>query len=204
VQSRALIQMYRLFFEKYRRLLNVIRDVDENAAPLERLVDVAYLLREIGATADEIRKECNRANERLARVIGFRCATLAVQTGCEDPATVHGKFATGSVDVKMETVLPRPGTPEYEKFADYAGLPHDLRTLFRFHWPSVQELISKAVTEGQSLPPGIGSETTRPVYVLRLRETRSPLEPASTKARRKPLPTAPKGHRRPRRGPGGR
>lgn len=130
-------------------------------------VDLGFLLREIGACAEDLKKEITHIRELLERIICIKW--IANSTNDISKAVpIHGELATGSPDVKQAAVLPRQkdDPAAYDAFIKRIGVMGAARKLglVRPHWPTVIAYLSDLAERGKPLPPGVSVDKTYPVY----------------------------------------
>lgn len=163
-------QMAKCYEQLYTFVIQVREEVEQLS--LEEAVDVGFLLREIAACADDLKKEVNHVKELLERVICIKWIANSLND-VSKAGPIHGELATGSPDVKQAAVLPRQkDDPEgYDAFIKRIGVMGAARkfALVRPHWPTVIEYLSRLAEQGKPLPPGINVDKAYPVYRVTFR-----------------------------------
>lgn len=129
---------------------------------LPDVADIGYLSREISVIFDHMRLEA-QARQALA---GKRIAVTLTERSLSDPnvsTTVKGQIASATPDVKIESILPRAGTPEMQEFLKWIGVdPLVVESgMVKPDWKVVQEHINRLQEDGKPLPPGIGKTYPR-------------------------------------------
>lgn len=149
----------------FRDILRTREPVENRQIKSEDLVDMAYVLREMAALADDIRREC-AAHQGLMEKAA--CIEWVVRNDPTGP--IRGELAVGTPDLKQMSSLPKPKTEpaEYRAMMLYLGVPENLHDVVRPHWPAMVDWISDLTAQGKPLPPGIDLTKTYPVYRLRL------------------------------------
>jgi hypothetical protein len=156
----------------YDFILTLTETVKAKACSLEQMCDIGYLLREMEARLDELRKEVKARKELVGRIIAFEKTTQQIS----DPSielVVRGTLAIGQPDVKMQRVLPKFGTPEFLAFTDFCGIPREYAEagVVKISWKGMTEHVTKLMSEGKEVPPGLGQEI--PFYYVTYRRRRS-------------------------------
>lgn len=142
--------------------------VKRNEFKNPEMVDMGFLLRELAAKLDEIRKECSARQELIGQIIALSVARMLAQDSDAD-ATVRGELAIGMPDIKTCPALPKRGSPNYRAFAEWLGIPKEVidKTLIEFHFPSVTEFLTSHINDSLPDPPGIVDTFQRGVTVYR-------------------------------------
>lgn len=180
----TLIELYRKLGDLHVQVYGMMSELRKNVGAVtnEHRVDLAYLSERIGRLCDDMRKECDTTHRLMEKVVCAVWVSNSLNDDGED--CICGEYATGRPDVKQSVKLPHPKR-DAEKFKLLASrlgifgaaLKNDL---VRIHWPTMSTYVSKLISEGKPLPPGIDRDHMYPVYSLKLRETRNPLEENSS------------------------
>lgn len=137
--------------------------------PMQDLVDLGFLHREISDKLDELRKECNARQERISRVIG---ATVIKRT-TTDPTldmTQRGTLASATPDVGVVAICPKPNTPEYVALMKGLGIENEeliASGALAPHFVRMSEYVSERLSKGLPAPAGVlgTSPTFRVTYI---------------------------------------
>lgn len=129
-----------------RALTKVIKSEELS---IQESVDIGFLLRECETQLDEMRKDFKAHKEAIGKQTCFRLAQL-------DEEKVKGELAIGSIKVSHFSKLPHPERePEkFSKLCKFFNINIDNVPLgsVRFHWPVIQEYVTKCMQEGVELP----------------------------------------------------
>lgn len=138
-------------------------------APLEDLVDLGFLFKEMEVVLDDWRKDCKAFKELVEKVVGLRAAIS------DDPnsLTIRGKLTTATVNISMVADMPKPGSLEYAALCRYLKIPDELAEsgVMRPHWKHLNDLLSQRLTEGKSAPAGLKNQRSK--FSLTFRKRRS-------------------------------
>lgn len=163
-------KMEKCYKQLYAFAIQIREEVEQLS--LEDAVDLGFLLREIAACADDLKKEVNHVKELLERVICMKWIANSLND-LSKAGPIHGELAIGIPDVKQAATLPRQkDDPEgYDAFIKRIGVMGAARKfgLVRPHWPTVIEYLSRLAEQGKPLPPGISTTKTYPVYRVTFR-----------------------------------
>lgn len=135
-------------------------------------VDCSIVTKHTAKLIEDVRSECNRTLETIAR---FAC--LAWITEADPPSTLRGTLGSGTPDVKEGPQLPKHGTDEYNALMEWLGIPPTAADAIRPHWPTLTERITELAKAGQSPPSFISRTFTQ--YVLTTRARRDAGLPGS-------------------------
>jgi hypothetical protein len=86
---------------------------------------------------------------------------------------VSGTLAGGTLDVIYRGSPPAVGTPEFEEFAEWAGIKdttHFTAGLMKISWSEMEKLLTTLMEAGHRLPPGVKSW---PVFNVKYRKRTS-------------------------------
>lgn len=145
---------------------HVLSDISEllqkSDLRLTEAADIGFMTREISRAFDDLRKEA----EARSALAGKRIAVALTERSLNDPntpMTIQGRLASATPDVKIEAVLPRAGTKEFDTFLEHLGVPPALveSGLIKPDWKRVQEHLNRLQEDGKPLPPGVGKTYPR-------------------------------------------
>ena len=116
------------------------------------LMDAIYALKQTAKHAEDVRKELNKALERLQKLGCLAMAQLP------EPK-LSGEWATGSPDITEQPYMPAPSDESYAAFMGALGVNDELlqRGTVKPSFSGVQNLIANAATEGKPIPPALKS-----------------------------------------------
>lgn len=123
------------------------------------LADLGYLFRELEREQDDARKEAKARRELATRLMCIAYVnTPEGLASTED--VIKGELATATLDLKMMSILPKKGQPEYYILGEHFGMTPDLLEtgLFKFDWVAVQDYVSRCMEDGLPIPPGLGKK----------------------------------------------
>lgn len=153
-----------MYHEVYTYIGEIGQDVQKGGRGLsiENMTDIAFIMREIGDMLDDCRKETERRQELLCKLLA------AIATRREEENT-HGIYATGTPKFGVIAIPPKRGTPEYVEFMKSMGIPQAVidMDVFRPYWKGVCALASQLATDGKKLPEGLNN--TQPNFGMILR-----------------------------------
>lgn len=159
----------------YEYLLRLTNEYKAGTYDLRLLVDIGFLCREIEENCDNLRKEAALRKDIAGQKIAFDM-TKQASAGEEVEDPLQGELASGSPDVKMESVRPRPGSPENAALLTYLGVSREnadsVGAVFHADWKALSRWMTARAEQGTPPPPGIVK--TYPVFktVFRRKTTR--------------------------------
>jgi hypothetical protein len=135
---------------------------------LEDLTDYGLNMRLLAAMFDDLRKECNARKETVGRII----ALASTERVLADPTlelNVVGAMGTASPDSKVNPLIPKRGTDDYEKLLDYLGITGIAREhgLAGLHWNHLVAYLQRQSEAGQPVPEGVLRSVPNPSCVFR-------------------------------------
>ncbi|UOF80081.1 hypothetical protein [Caudoviricetes sp.] len=136
--------------------------------PMQDLVDLGFLHRELADRLDEVRKECAARMDKVSRIIGG----IVIKRTTMDPTlsmTQRGTLASGTPEAKVLAVCPKPGSPEYVALLRAMGVKDDAIKAGALapHFVRMSDYVSEKLASGQPAPAGIlgTSPTFRVTYI---------------------------------------
>lgn len=162
-------EVKKLYTYHVKNLLKM-RGIIEKTSSQEELLDWILALNHSNKFIDEMRKNLN-ALEELAEKIA---CLLYIQSGSTEP--IRTQYASGTPDVKLIASLPKRRTqlPEWQKLMSWLGVPAHLVEIedqhaVDLHYPGLMAHLTRLVSEGKPLPPGIDPNKMYPEYHITLR-----------------------------------
>ena len=144
----------------YSQRIGDIEDLTGGEWSLPTLADLGAVHNEIHKLAKEISAEANSRAEFIARVLSYRSIMKA--TASNNPeTTVRGEISTATPRTLPAPILPKPGTEEHRKLAEYFGIDEDLlkKRLVTFHWKHLSDDLAEREARGENVPPGVETRT---------------------------------------------
>ena len=180
MKPSELIQEFEKLMERFTLLHTTTLDFfdllqpivkDREGANLEDLCDLGFLCREIERLTDEMRKDAKAHKELIGKVIAYR--RISETMNDENPdLVVRGSLASGSPEMRMRTVIPKRGTPEFADLCRSFGMG-DIAidgALFTPHYIRLADHVTSLIEAGVPKPPGV--ELSEPVYSTVFRRKR--------------------------------
>ena len=155
------------------RILKLVSDMTKkgNALTQEDRADLIYLMKQVGDTFDDLKKEAYANRELLDNVL---CAVHTATGAVAKERSVRGNIAVATPDVKIQATCPS-STKEptrYGMLMRALGVKNEdviQRGLLTAHWPKMVEYCTELSREGKPLPEGIDPENTKPKYSTAVR-----------------------------------
>lgn len=131
----------------------------------------------------------------LREEINAKICTLFVQAAVNDPVnakrSVHTDYVTATPDISQSPNIPSAKTdPDaYLALMKYIGVDTstwtknekgELNEAVKFHWPGLTALVTKHLSAGLPVPPGIDLSKLKPVFKVALRKKRDVLDESDT------------------------
>ena len=156
------VKLKDLHAESYEKIIHFRQKMSSFSK--EDLVDFAFVLREMGKLADDIRKECVLAKDTAERLV----CLIWITNNDEAELIVRGKYGSGTPNIRLMSSLPKQSTSpkEYNALMTYLGIKVSDNELVRPHWPAMTEHITALARAGKPLPPGIDPKKTYSLYSL--------------------------------------
>ena len=159
-----LVETYKTLKAAYIDAVSVLADLQTECiterSP-EAHADNAFALNECNKLVEDLGKELRkllRLSEKLANM-------LSIQNGSIGP--IRTEYVTASLRQKMAASIPPRDSAEYADLCAYLGLPPN-NELMRLHYPTLVNIITQAIENGETLPNGVGE--LNPEFHLTLRK----------------------------------
>jgi hypothetical protein len=167
------------FFHSFHNSVAALKDRMKTNNDMEDQTDLAYVVREILALSEDVRKELEKL-QKQAHLIACLQWIKAVSDGEMRTDKISTEYVTGVPNVKEGASLPKLKTePEqYRKMMEFFGVKPEFvdKDILRVHWPRFMELMNEMTAAGKPYPPGIDAKKTFPMYELSLRKKKAILE----------------------------
>lgn len=124
--------------------------------PMQDLVDLGFLHREMSYQLDAMRKESNARMDKISRIIG----AIVARKIAGDPTLdmrQHGTLASGTPSPSVIAFCPKPGSVEYATLLRGFGVNEDAikAGVLAPHFVRTAEYVSDLVSRGLPAPAGI-------------------------------------------------
>lgn len=124
--------------------------------PMQDLVDLGFLHRELENRLNEIKKECSARMDKISRIIGG----IVIKRTTTDPTlsmTQRGTLASGTPEAKVLAICPKSGSPEYATLLRAMGVKEDVIECGALapHFVKMSDYVSEKLATGQPAPAGI-------------------------------------------------
>lgn len=164
ILQEAYVRADRAFAELTHTLAEL--DQAQKKFKLPDWADSAYALREVHDRLDRLRKEVNRRQEVVARILCLACPKMGV-------TDVQTDYCTATPDVKMMAKAPRsPDDPLYRKALTEMGVSESMvdTGLLKFNFKTLEDMTTRAMESGDQPPLGLPPTHTFPVYRVLVRK----------------------------------
>jgi len=155
--------------------IHILEDLKDDvfSLPVDELVDIGYLLREIANSFDQLRKNYNNKRELIELIL---CRALVERSIAGNTDKIfRGVLASASPKVAQQPKLPKRGTEEYVALCKWLGIPDDqiAKEYVSFHFPSLTKLMTENAETGAPNPPGITGVIPKYSVIFRKRNGES-------------------------------
>lgn len=157
-------------YEEHVKRLPQLQESIKRCTDLKELVDYAFAMNRASKFLDDMRKTCD-ATEMLCERLACLIWVAAEMTG-----PIRTEHCSATPNIKMIATIPKRSThpAEFEALMTFLGIPKNLideeqGEVVRAHWPGLVSYLSRLMSEGKPLPPGIDPQKTYPEYHLTLR-----------------------------------
>lgn len=166
------LQLFRKMQELQAHLIELDPKIKSRALEPEEQADIGWALREITRISDEIRKACVARMELLGKIFASDRIRTASESMDDALLTVRGKFASATADCRMQAVIPKAGTPEYQEFCRHLGIPNETvdSGVVQFHYSRMADWLTRRAADGLPTPSGLTK--TYPIYSTTYRTLR--------------------------------
>lgn len=155
-ESHALLQdvqdLYHKIYDFIARTQSRVNKIED---PIEDLVDIGFFFREMGKVLDECRKDCQGRSDLIGKIIALYVAKNALNDPDSWKGVIHGRYASGSPDLKQAPKLPKRGTEGFDQLMQFLGITKEQSEFLSFRFSEMRALISDKVERGEKLPPGV-------------------------------------------------
>lgn len=119
---------------------------------VEQMVDLGWAARELKNRMDDLRKDAAAREELAGKLIALAAMESATDTEAE--LTFNGKYARGTVDMKMVPEVPQRGTPEFDALCGKLGVDPKLFDpasggFLSINWKKAVDVLTAQTEEGQ-------------------------------------------------------
>jgi hypothetical protein len=166
----AILSLHHRFYDYVSQLDDVLK-----AGTLDKqdLCDIGFLYRQIRDKMDDWRKDAQARMEFINKVLGEKVTQELTEKPGEASDKLAGTLATGTVSVVYRGQPPAVGTPEFEKFAEWAGIKDTTQFtagIMKVSWTELEKLLTECMEAGLPLPPNVKAW---PVYNVSYRKRTS-------------------------------
>jgi hypothetical protein len=170
--NEARLQLFRMMQDLQTKLIELDPKIKSRSLEPEEQADVGWALREITRISDEIRKACVARMDLLGKMFASDRIRIASESMDDALLTVRGRFASATADCRMQAVTPKAGTPEYQDFCRFLGIPDETvdSGVVQFHYSRMADWLTRRMADG--LPSPSGLTKTYPIYSTTYRTLR--------------------------------